>query len=221
MGEMNTLTAEDGFTLDAYKAVPEGPPKGGIVVVQEIFGVNSHIRGDTDKFARAGYLAIAPAVFDRLEKGVELDYDDAGVAHGRELMGRMDFDMALMDVRAAADAVANAGKVGLVGYCWGGSVAWLAATRLGIPSVGYYGGRIPGFADEQPKAPVMLHFGALDAGIPLDGVEEVKAKHPDVPVHIYEDAGHGFNCDVRGSYHEASAKLALERTLEFLGTHVG
>ncbi|HUT50088.1 MAG TPA: dienelactone hydrolase family protein [Alphaproteobacteria bacterium] len=221
MGEMITLTAEDGFTLDAYKAAPEGPPKGGIVVVQEIFGVNSHIRGDTDKFARAGYFAIAPAVFDRLEKGVELGYDEAGVAQGRELMGRMDFDKALMDVRAAADAVAGAGKTGLVGYCWGGSVAWLAATRLGLPSVGYYGGGIPGFADEAPKAPVMLHFGELDAGIPLDGVEKVKAKHPDVPVHIYEGAGHGFNCDQRGSYHEPSAKLALERTLEFFGAHVG
>jgi len=221
MGEMITLTAEDGFVLDAYQAAPEGTPKGAIVVVQEIFGVNSHIRGDTDKFAQAGYLAIAPAVFDRLEKGIELDYDEAGVARGRELMGQMDFDTALMDVRAAADAVAGAGKVGLVGYCWGGSVAWLAATRLGLPSVGYYGGGIPGFADEQPKAPVMLHFGALDAGIPLDGVEQVKAKHPDVPVHIYDDAGHGFNCDARGSYHEPSAKIALGRTLEFFGANVG
>lgn len=221
MGEMITLTAEDGFELDAYKAAPEGTPKGGIVVIQEIFGVNSHIRGDTDKFARHGYLAIAPAVFDRLEKNVELGYDEAGIARGRELMGQMDFDTALMDIRAAVDAVAGAGKTGLVGYCWGGSVAWLAATRLGIPSVGYYGGRIPDLADEQPKAPVMLHFGALDAGIPLDGVEKVKAKHPDVPVHIYEDAGHGFNCDARGSYHEPSAKIALERTLEFFGAHVG
>lgn len=221
MGEMITLTAEDGFTLDAYKAVPDGAPKCGIVVIQEIFGVNSHIRGDTDKFARAGYLAVAPAMFDRIEKNVDLGYDEEGIAYGRGLMGKMDFDTALMDVRAAADAAADGGKVGLVGYCWGGSVAWLAATRLGIPSVGYYGGRIPDYNDEDPKAPVMLHFGAEDAGIPLDGVETVKAKHPDVPVHIYEGAGHGFNCDARGSYHEPSAKIALERTLEFFGANVG
>jgi carboxymethylenebutenolidase len=221
MGEMITLTAEDGFELGAYKATPDGTPKGGIVVVQEIFGVNSHIRGDTDKFARAGYLAIAPAVFDRLEKGVELDYDEAGIARGRELMGQMSFDNALMDVRAAAAEIADAGTTGLVGYCWGGSVAWLAATRLGLPSVGYYGGGIVGLADEQPKAPVMLHFGALDQAIPLEGVEQVKAKHPDVPVHIYEGAGHGFNCDARGSYNETAAKQALERTMEFFGSHVG
>jgi len=221
MGETITLTAEDGFTLSAYKATPEGAPKGAIVVIQEIFGVNPHIRGDIDKFARAGYLAIAPAVFDRLETGVELGYDEEGIAYGRGLMGKMDFDTALMDVRAAADAVAGAGKVGLVGYCWGGSVAWLAATRLGIASVGYYGGRIPDYADETPSAPVMLHFGAEDAGIPLDGVEKVKAKHANVPVHIYEGAGHGFNCDARGSYHAPSAKIALGRTLEFFGAHVG
>jgi carboxymethylenebutenolidase len=221
MGEMITLTAEDGFTLDAYKATPEGTPKGGIVVIQEIFGVNSHIRGDTDKFARHGYLAIAPAMFDRLEKNVELGYDEEGIAYGRGLMGKMDLDTALLDVRAAADAAAEAGKVGLVGYCWGGSVAWLASTRLGIPSVGYYGGRIGDFVDEQPKAPVLLHFGAEDAAIPLDVVDKVKATHADVPVYVYEGAGHGFNCDARGSYHEASAKIALERTLEFFGANVG
>jgi len=221
MGEMITLTAEDGHTLDAYKAVPNGAPKGGIVVIQEIFGVNSHIRSDSDKFARAGYLAIAPAMFDRLEKNVDLGYDEAGIAHGRGLMGKMDFDTALMDVRAAADAAAEGGKVGLVGYCWGGSVAWLTATRLGIPSVGYYGGRIGDYVDEEPKAPVLLHFGALDAQIPQDIVEKVKAKHSDVPVYVYDDAGHGFNCEARGSYHAPSAKIALERTLEFFGANVG
>jgi len=221
MGETITLTAEDGHELSTYKAAPDGAPKGGIVVIQEIFGINSHIRSDTDKFASAGYLAIAPALFDRVERGVELGYDEAGVAAGRALMGQMSFDNALADIRAAVKEIESAGTTGVVGYCWGGSVAWLTATRLGLPSVGYYGGGIAGLSDEQPQAPVMLHFGETDHAIPLADVDQVRAKHSDVPIHVYEGAGHGFNCDQRGSYHEASAKLALDRTLEFLGTHVG
>lgn len=219
MGETIKLTAEDGHEFDAYMAMPEGTPKGGVVVIQEIFGVNSHIRNDTDKFARMGYAAIAPAVFDRTERGVELGYDEDGFAKGRGIVGELGFDGPLMDIKAAAEHIAGHGKVGAVGYCWGGSVAWLCATRLGLPSVGYYGGRTAAFVDEQPQAPVMLHFGEHDAAIPMDDVNKIIEAHPDVPVHIF-DAGHGFNCDERGSYDKASADAALKLTTGFLAEQI-
>jgi len=220
MGEMIKLTAEDGFTLDAYLALPEGKPKGGIVVMQEIFGVNSHIRNDTDKFARHGYAAIAPAVFDRVETGVELGYNEHGFTKGRALVTDLGWDGPLKDVSAAAAYISQYGKVGGVGYCWGGSLAWLAATRLGIPSVGYYGGRTAGLLDEEPKAPVILHFGEHDAHIPMTDVQKIKDAHPDVPVYVY-DAGHGFNCDERPDYNKEAADLALDRTLAFFKEFVG
>lgn len=221
MGKTITLTSADGAKISAYRADPEGTPKGGIVVIQEIFGVNHHIRGDTDKFARHGYAAIAPAFFDRIEPGIELGYDAAGIEAGRGYMGMLDIDKTLGDVRAAADALKGVGKIGAVGYCWGGTIAWLTACRLGIPSVGYYGGQIAKHVGEKPKAPVMLHFGETDHAIPLTDVEKVTAAHPDVPVYVYAGAGHGFNCDERGSYDAKSAGIALGRTLDFFGTYVG
>ena len=220
MGETIKLTAEDGHEFDAYLAMPEGAPRGGVVVVQEIFGVNSHIRRDTDKFAAMGYAAIAPAVFDRTERGVELGYDEDGFAKGRGIVGELGFDGPLMDIKAAADRISGHGKVGAVGYCWGGSVAWLCATRLGLPSVGYYGGRTADLSGEQPQAPVMLHFGEHDAAIPMDDVNKIIEAHPDVPVHVF-DAGHGFNCDERGSYDQASCEAALKLTTAFLAEQVG
>ena len=220
MGETIKLTAEDGHSFDAYVAMPDGTPKGGVVVIQEIFGVNSHMRNDTDKFAAMGYAAIAPAVFDRVEAGVELGYDEDGFTKGRSIVGELGFDGPLMDIKASAAHIAGHGKVGAVGYCWGGSVAWLAATRLGLPSVGYYGGRTAGLIDEKPQAAVMLHFGEHDAAIPMDDVNKIIEAHPDVPVHIF-DAGHGFNCDERGSYDAASCEAALKLTAEFLTDHVG
>jgi carboxymethylenebutenolidase len=221
MGTTIKLTSADGFEIGAYRADPAGTPKGGIVVVQEIFGVNNHIRGDTDKFARHGYAAIAPAFFDRIEPGVELAYDEAGIEAGRGYVGKLDIDKVLADVQAAAKVLEAVGKVGVVGYCWGGTIAWLSATRLGLPSVGYYGGHIAKAVEEKPKAPVMLHFGEADHAIPLDDVEKIKKAHPDVPIHVYPGAGHGFNCNERGSYDAKSAEIALGRTLEFFGTHVG
>jgi carboxymethylenebutenolidase len=218
MGETITLTAKDGHKLDAYRTAPSGKPKGGLVVLQEIFGVNQHMRRVTDGFAAQGYLALAPALFDRIEKGIELGYDMKSVESGRTLRPKIALEDYLRDLQAAIDAAAPAGKVGVVGYCFGGSLAFLAATRLqGVAAaVGYYGGMIAAHAQEQPKAPVILHFGETDQSIPMSDVEKVKAARPDVPVYVYK-AGHGFNCDERGSYDAESAKVALERTLAFFG----
>ena len=221
MGTHIKLTASDGHTLNAYRADPATPPKGGLVVVQEIFGVNAHIRAVTDSFAAQGYAAIAPAFFDRTETGVELGYEEPDLTHGRTLRAELGWDGTILDVVAAIDALKPAGKIGVVGYCWGGSVAWLAACRLNLAAaVGYYGGQVIDFKDEKANCPVMLHFGETDAGIPLSDVDTVRAAQPDVPIHIYP-AGHGFNCDHRGSYHAESANLALERTLSFLTTALG
>ena len=217
------LRASDGHTLSAYAAEPEGAPRGGIVVVQEIFGVNSHIRAVTDGFAHEGFLAIAPAIFDRKERGVELGYDAAGVARGREIAGSLDRTELLRDLAAAVDSVSGAGRrVGTVGYCFGGSVVWIAAAELpGITCVvSYYGSRIASLKDLAPAVPTMLHVGTKDASFPMDEVRDVGDRHPSVVIHEY-DADHGFNCDQRGSWDEAAAKLALTRTLAFFRQHVG
>lgn len=206
--------------VSAYLARPEGPPRGGIVVIQEIFGVNGHIRDVTDRVANAGYVAIAPAFFDHVEKGIELDYDPDGMNRGRELVQQIGIDAPLADVRAAAEHIADAGAVGTVGFCWGGTIAFLSATRLALPSVSYYGGRNAQFLDETPKAPVMFHFGAEDSHITPDIVQQHRDKLPDAPVHVYEGAGHGFNCDRRDAYHAESAARAWERTLAFFHQHL-
>ncbi|HJN04301.1 MAG TPA: dienelactone hydrolase family protein, partial [Alphaproteobacteria bacterium] len=213
MGTQITLTAADGHTLAAYRADPEGTPRGAIVVVQEIFGVNQHIRAVTDSFAADGYVALAPAFFDRSKPVVELDYTPEGMTTGRELAYALDWNNTVADVSAAAGALRQYGKVGLVGYCWGGSVAWLAACRSELDcAVSYYGGRIIDTKDATPNCPTMLHFGDADKAIPIDDVEAIKAAHPDMPIHRYADAEHGFNCDIRASYHAESAKIARERT---------
>jgi carboxymethylenebutenolidase len=214
MGDALKLTADDGHALDAYRADPAGKAKGAVVVMQEIFGVNQHIRAVCDGYAREGFVAIAPAVFDRVERNVELGYDEDGFGRGRDIVGQLGWDGPLKDVAAARDAVKDAGLVVGVGYCWGGTLAWLAATRLAIPSVGYYGGRTAAVKDETPQAPVMLHFGEHDHAIPMTDVEAIGKLHPYVPIHVY-DAGHGFNCDERDSWDKPSAELALKRTLAF------
>jgi carboxymethylenebutenolidase len=216
------LTAADGHTLSAWRVTPAGDVKGGLVVIQEIFGVNDHIRSVVARFAGEGYDAIAPALFDRVEPGIELGYESDDVQRGRELRGKVADGDALADIEAAIDRLkADGRKVAVVGYCWGGSLAWATATRLaGIDAaICYYGGQVPDMADESPKVPVMLHFGETDASIPLDRVEAFRQKHPDLPLHIYP-AGHGFNCEQRGSYDADSAAKALERTLAFLAEHV-
>jgi carboxymethylenebutenolidase len=223
MGEISTLTAEDGHRLAAYRATPATAPRGGLVVVQEIFGVNSHIKRTCDGFAADGYVALAPALFDRVERDFATGYAPADIDRGRAVRGKLTLDQAVMDVRAAVRELARShAKVGVVGYCFGGTMAWLAATRIdGVAAaVGYYGGGIADTASEQPRCPVMLHFGETDASIPPEHWEKVRAQHSELPVHIYP-AGHGFNCDERGSYHADSARLARERTLAFFRQHVG
>lgn len=222
MGRMIELSAADGHTLAAYRAEPAGTPRGGIVVIQEIFGVNSHIRSVADGYAADGYLAIAPAMFDRVKKKVELGYTPPDIQAGMELRANIAIDDAMKDVKAAVNAAAAAGKVGIVGYCWGGFVAWTASSQVdGLAcAVPYYGGGVTNAIDLQPKCPVMLHFGERDDHIPLDGVKKLAAAHPHHTVHIYP-AGHGFNCDQRGSHDAASAALARERTLAFFRQHIG
>ena len=223
MGKMIELTAADGHKLAAYRADPAGKPKGAVVVIQEIFGVNNHIKKTADSFAAKGYVAIAPALFDRVERGIDLGYKDADIAAGREIRGKVGSDdRPLADIQAAIAAVKGAGKVATVGYCWGGALAFLSATRLnGIAcAVGYYGGTIAQNAGEKPKVPTLLHFGDKDQSIPMTDVEKVKQARPDTTIYVYP-AGHGFNCDERGSYDAASAKRALDRTLSFIAEHVG
>ncbi len=216
MGSSITLTAADGHTLGAYRADPAAA-SGGIVIVQEIFGVNGHIHSVADAYAAAGYLAVAPALFDRVEPGVELGYDEAGMTRGRALSSEIALDDVLKDVAAAAEVAAEGGKVGVLGYCWGGAIAWAAACRLEIAAaVGYYGRLIYDLREERPGCPVMLHYGEKDASIPLDQVEAVRQAHPEVPVFVYPGAEHGFNCDARASYQAEAAELARARSLDFL-----
>jgi carboxymethylenebutenolidase len=222
MGAMIELTAKDGFTLGAYKAEATGKPKGGLVVIQEIFGVNHHIRAVADRFAAQGYAVVAPALFDRAERGVDLGYDEGTIKRGIELRSKVKLEDTLLDIAAAIGELKGVGKIGVVGYCWGGSLAFLSATRLdGLAcAVGYYGGMIAAHAEEKPKVPVLLHFGERDHGIPLSDVEKVKAARPEVQIYTYP-ADHGFSCDERGSFDKPSHQKALERTLAFFKQHLG
>lgn len=222
MGEHVTLKTLDGHTLDAYVARPQGDPIAGLVVVQEIFGVNPHIRSVADGYAKDGFLAIAPALFDRIQPGVELKYEGDDAKTGRELAQKLVPDLSLNDIAAASDFVCSSTgkKVGIIGYCYGGTLAWLAAARLHPEAaVGYYGGQIAKHIDEELVCPVMLHFGKQDNHIPASDVEKIQAAHPEVEVYWY-DAGHGFNCDARASYNAAAAKEARERSLDFLKKHL-
>jgi len=216
------LTASDGHKLDAYRADPAGKPRGAIVVVQEIFGVNSHIRSVADGYAADGYLAIAPALFDRMKKNVELGYTEPDVAAGRQFKAASVTESALLDIAAAIKEAAPVGKVGIVGYCWGGFLAWMAAAKLdGLAcAVPYYGGGILDNADIEARCPVMAHFGERDHMIPVEGVKKLAANHAAQQIFIYA-ADHGFNCDQRGSWDAPSAKVARERTLDFFRKYVG
>jgi carboxymethylenebutenolidase len=222
MGKMIELKASDGHVLSAYRADPAGKPHGGIVVIQEIFGVNSHIRSVADGYARDGYVAIAPAMFDRAQRNVELGYSPDDIAKGRDIRAKITVDMAMKDVQAAVKEAAKAGKVGIIGYCWGGFVAWMAANRVSGLScaVPYYGGGILDNSDVAPKLPLMGHFGDKDQHIPVDGVKKLAEKYPQQQIFIYA-ADHGFNCDQRGSYNAPAAKQARERSLAFFRKHVG
>lgn len=222
MGHDIKLTASDNFTLGGYRADPEGPAKGALVVVQEIFGVNHHIRNVCDRYARAGYVAVAPSIFDRSEPNFQCGYSPEEVAVARKFVANPDWVAMLRDVAAAVDSVKDVGPVGIVGFCLGGSVAYAAATKLsGLrAAVGYYGGAILRFADDKPRVPTLLHFGEKDTGIPLHDVEAIRASRPEVEIHVYPGAQHGFSCDERASYDKASADLAGQRTLAFFAKHL-
>ncbi len=216
------LAAMDGARIHAYLAQPEHTNSIGLIVIQEVFGVTAHIRAVADDYANHGYTVLAPCLFDRIETGVELACDDAGMARGRELVGQLGFDAPLRDVRAAADLLLAQGckAVGVVGYCWGGVVAFLAATRLGLPVVSYYGRLVPQFLHERPQAPLLFHFGERDALIPNAAVDAIARQLPAAPLYLYP-AGHAFNRlgDPHGD--PACAALAKERTLAFLQDQLG
>ena len=222
MSERISLTTKGGHSLSAYLARPdEGAPRGALVVLQEIFGVNVHIRALADGFANEGYLAIAPAMFDRIQPGIELDYDGADVARGRQLRTKIAWNDAVEDIEAAVAHVAGAGKVGAIGYCWGGTLAWLAACRLKVDAaVCYYGGHIHEHRNETAGCPVLMHFGELDQAIPMNQVAAIREAHPEAQVFTYP-ADHGFNCDLRESYDQDSATIAADRTNNFLLEHIG
>jgi len=245
MGQQIQLNTSRMQCIGAYVARAAGTPKGGLVIVQEIFGVTAHIRSVADRFAEHGYTAIAPAFFDHVESGLELGYDEAGSARGKQLVGEIGLDLAVEDVASAAEAIASAGRIGCVGYCWGGTVAFLAALRLGLPAVSYYGARNAKFLDETPRAGyrqtthadpstdaspaqaapwrgqiLQFHFGERDGSIPAEVVAQHRARLPAAEVYTYP-AGHAFNRDVDPKvYDAASANLALTRTLGFFDRHL-
>lgn len=222
MGQTIQINTSRMQCIGAYLAKPAQAPKGGIVVVQEIFGVTAWVRSVADRFAQAGYTAIAPAFFDHVERDVELPYDAGGIARGRALIGEVGLDLAAEDVASAAESIASAGRIGCVGFCWGGTVALLAATRLGMPAVSYYGSRNVNFAGEAARAPLMFHFGAKDSSIPKAAIEQHRAAWPQADVFVYPDAGHAFDRDADPhAYDAAGATLARERTLDFFARHLG
>ena len=221
MGQSIELTASDGHAFSAYRADPDGAPKGAIVVIQEIFGVNQHIRALADGFAADGYVAIAPALYDRAEKGVELGYDEEGRQSGMAIREKVEWDDVVKDIIATREAVADVGKVGIVGYCYGGTVTWLGACKGGFDAaVGYYGGGIHTMLDLDAGCPVQLHFGEKDQGIPLENVDKIRVAKSDVDIYVYDDAGHGFVCDERASYSETATSAARIRTLDFFASNL-
>ena len=222
MGEMIRIksAADDGFTFDAYHAAPTGERKGGVIVIQEIFGLDEHVRRDVDRWASLGYEAAAPSLYDRRQPGFTAGHDPDGMAAGVGHARATPLDQALSDIAAVRDYLAVRGRVFVVGYCYGGSLAWLAAGRLdGLSGASsYYGSMVQANAELKPKCPTVVHLGRLDAGIPADAVKAaVQASNPDVPVYIYEDAGHGFNNEDPARHAAASADLARKRTLEVFG----
>jgi carboxymethylenebutenolidase len=219
MAETIELSAPDGHRFSVYRATPADTPRGGVVIVQEIFGLTRHICDVAEQYAAQGYLALAPAMFDRVRPGIVLDYSE--IQQGVETMMALNPSQTLLDVGAAVDAAATAGNTAVVGFCWGGTIAYIAACRLPITAaVSYYGGRILQNGDRKPRCPVMYHFGDQDQSIPPATVEKVRQLHPEGIYYTYP-AGHGFNCNERSSFEPQSARLAFERSLEFLRSNVG
>jgi carboxymethylenebutenolidase len=220
MGEFTTIMARDGHEFQAYLAAPAAKPRGAIVVLQEIFGVNSHIRSVTDSFASEGYTAIAPSLFDRVHRGIQLGYGPEDRQEAIGTMQQLKIDDTLKDVGAAIAVVKNSGRVGVVGYCWGGRLAYLAACNLPVACAVVYYGKVADQLDKKPKRPAMYHFGTLDKSIPVGDAEKIKAAHPEGVLYLYEGVDHGFNCEQRQSYHPDAAALARQRTLGFFSRYV-
>ena len=222
MGDQISIKMQDGFELSAYRSMPSAQSKGVVVVIQEIFGVNAHIREVADGYAAQGYSAIAPALFDRIERDIELGYAEADMGKGIELAFQgLEMAQTMQDLQSVVDYGAAQGAVGVVGFCFGGLLTYLSACQLkGVAAASsYYGGGIAGVLDNQPKCPLIMHFGELDAHIPMTDVDKIKEANPRIPVHVY-DADHGFNCDHRASYSEQAAELALQRTLAHFDQHL-
>ena len=221
MGQTIEARMGDGASIRVYRADPEGTPRAGLAIMHEAFGMNDHIRDMCERYAAEGYLALAPALYDRAERGVEIPgYGAEDLARGRELRRKVEWDPAVADMKTVIGLAREAGAVGVVGYCWGGSLAWLAATRCGADAaVGYYGGQIVQFIDERPGCPFMAHFAERDVHVPPESAATLRRRHPGVPVHVY-DADHGFNCDRRADYDAEAAALAWDRTSEFLAAHL-
>jgi len=215
VGKMIRLKAKDGHELDAYLAEPSGKPRGGIVVVQEIFGVNAHIKRVADQYAAEGYRAIAPAMFDRIKRGITLPYSD--IQQGIAYMQQLKWPNTLADIEAAAEAVRDAGSAAIVGYCWGGTAAHVAASELDLDAaVSYYGGGVAKNLDKRPKCPIMYHIGDHDHSIPMQDIQKITSAYPDAVLHVYQGAQHGFNCDERASYSAKDASVAFGRSIDFL-----
>lgn len=222
MGETISLTTSDGHTLDAYKATPSGAVKGALVVIQEIFGINGQIRRTVDHFAEQGYVTIAPALFDRVEKGIELGYNETDFGIGRETRGKITDEWIIADVGAAVQDVASAGKVSVIGFCFGGYATYVAACAVDGVSAAmpFYGGGIAAkVGDMQPKCPTQFHFGDKDAAIPLDDLQKIKDALQDSPMYVYDDAGHGFTCDDRDSFNPGATERAFARALAWMDEH--
>jgi len=220
MGQYTTIMARDGHEFQAWLAAAPGRPRGALLVIQEIFGVNSHIRAVTDQFAAEGYTTIAPSLFDRVRRGIELGYTAADMQEGSGYVKQLDPEATRRDLAAAVAVVKHSGRAGAVGYCWGGSLAYLAAGQLPLACAVVYYGRVVGYLDQKPRCPVMYHYGTEDKSIPLADVERIRAAYPEAPVYTYAGAGHGFNCDQRASYDPQAAALARTRTLEFFARYV-
>jgi len=220
MGQFTTIMARDGHEFQAWLAAPPARPRGALLVIQEIFGVNSHIRKVADDFATEGYTVIAPSLFDRVRRGIELDYTPAAMQEGVGYVKQLTPETTLRDIAAAVAVVKHSGRAGTVGYCWGGAMSYVAACQLPLACAVVYYGKVAGYLDQKPKCPVMYHYGSEDHSIPLADVERVRAAYPDAPLFIYPDAGHGFNCEQRDSYDAQAAALARTRTLEFFARYV-
>ena len=222
MGQTITLKAADGHVLDAYRADPEGTPRGGLVVIQEIFGINSQIRYTVDHFASQGYLAIAPALFDRVEKGVDLGYNENDFAKGRETRGKITDDWITADIGSAVREASSAGKVGVIGFCFGGYATFVAACTVdGVAAaMPFYGGGIAArVGDLTPRCPTQFHFGDKDAAIPLDDLQKIKDALQDCPLYVYDDAAHGFTCHDRDSYNPGATERSYARAMAWMDQH--